>query len=116
MEGSSQTISLMLEWLSWVLFFFAWAILVKTALRRLRTKNPTQTIKDRKAYYFAMITGILVFILLLLFGVDPLISLLVNEELIVPENGPYVFWSLAVLLFFTIPFIMAKVSRWIFKN
>jgi hypothetical protein len=115
MEGSSATISLVIEWLTWVLFFFAWAILVKTALRRLKKKNPNQEIKDRKAYYFAMIFGILLLIFVLLYGVDPFISFLVNEELLIAENGPYVFWGLAAIFFFTIPFLVAKFGRLIFR-
>ena len=115
MEGSSATISLVIEWLTWVLFFFAWAILVKTALRRLKKKNPNQEIKDRKAYYFAMIFGILLLIFVLLYGVDPFISFLVNEELLIAEKGPYVFWGLATILFFTIPFLVAKFGRLIFR-
>ncbi|MBK7683769.1 MAG: hypothetical protein IPJ26_15445 [Bacteroidetes bacterium] len=115
MEGSSATITLVLEWLTWVLFFFAWAILVKTALRRLKKKNPTQEIKDRKAYYFAMIFGILMLIFILLFGVDPFISFLVNEEMLEAENGPYVFWGLATLLFFVIPFVVARLGRLVFR-
>ena len=115
MEGSSATITLVLEWLTWVLFFFAWAILVKTALRRLKKKNPTQEIKDRKAYYFAMIFGILMLIFILLFGVDPFISFLVNEEMLEAENGPYVFWGLAALLFFLIPFLVARLGRLVFR-
>lgn len=116
MEGSSATITLLLEWLTWVLFFFAWAILVKTALRRLKKKNPNQEIKDRKAYYFVMIFGILLLIFILLFGVDPFISFLVNEEVIEAENGPYVFWGLAALLFFVIPFVVARLGRAVFRN
>ena len=116
MEGSSATITLLLEWLTWVLFFFAWAILVKTALRRFKKKNPNQEIKDRKAYYFAMIFGILLLIFILLFCVDPFISFLVNEEVIEAENGPYVFWGLATLLFFVIPFIVAKLGRMVFRT
>lgn len=115
MEGSSATISLVIEWLTWVLFFFAWAILVKTALRRLKKKNPNQEINDRKAYYFAMIFGILLLIFILLYGVDPFISFLVIEEIIIPDNGPYVFWGLATLLFFLIPFVVARLGRYIFK-
>lgn len=115
MEGSEATITLVLEWLTWVLFFFAWAILVKTALRRLKKKNPNQEIKDRKAYYFAMIFGILLLIFILLYGVDPFISFLVNEEIIIAENGPYVFWGLAAILFFIIPFFVAKFGRLIFR-
>ena len=115
MGGSSATITLLLEWLTWVLFFFAWAILVKTALRRLKKKNQNQEIKDRKAYYFAMIFGILLLFFILIFGVDPFISLLVNEEVIEAENGPYVFWGLATLLFFVIPFVVARIGRALFR-
>lgn len=116
MEGSEATITLLLEWLTWVLFFFAWAILVKTALRRLKKKNPTQEIKDSKAYYFAMIFGILLLIFVLLYGVDPFISFLVNEEILIADNGPYVFWGLATVFFFTIPFIVAKLGRFVFRT
>lgn len=116
MEGSEATFSLVLEWLTWVLFFFAWAILVKTALRRLKKKNPNQEIKDRKAYYFTMIFGILIFIFILLYGVDPFIHFLVNEEAIEAENGPVVFWTLATFLFFLIPFVVARVGRFVFRT
>ena len=116
MEGSSATITLVLEWLTWVLFFFAWAILVKTALRRLKKKNPTQEIKDRKAYYFAMIFGILMLIFILLFGVDLGGRRIINKKMLEAENGPYVFWGLAALLFFLIPFIVAKLGRMVFRT
>jgi hypothetical protein len=116
MEGAKETIYILLEWLTWVLFFFAWAILVKTALRRLKNKNPNQEIKDRKVYYFAMIFGILLFIFLLLYAVDPFISFLVNEEILIPENGPFVFWGLATFLFFLLPFISARLGRFVCRK
>ena len=85
------------------------------SLASLKKKNPTQEIKDRKAYYFAMIFGILMLIFILLFGVDPFISFLVNEEILEAENGPYVFWGLAALLFFVIPFVVARLGRLVFR-
>jgi hypothetical protein len=101
-----QWLNLILEWASWVLLFFSWAILVKTAMRRFRKKHPGISLKERPAYYTAMSVGILCFVLLLLFVVDPLISGLVGEEVVVPDDGPIVFWSLAILLFLTLPFLL----------
>ena len=54
-------------------------------------------------------------IFILLFGVDPFISFLVNEEMLEAENGPYVFWGLAALLFFLIPFLVARLGRLVFR-
>jgi len=116
MEDTTNTFSLVLEWLSWVLFFFSWAIIVKVALRRKRMKKPYQKIKDRKAYYFTMIFGFLVFLFILLFGVDPFISFLVNNDVIIADQGPIVFWLMAGVLFFSIPFLIVPLSRRIFRE
>ncbi|MBK7964384.1 MAG: hypothetical protein IPK10_03085 [Bacteroidetes bacterium] len=63
-----------------------------------------------------MIFGILLLIFFLIYGVDPFISFLVNEEIIIAENGPYVFWGMATVFFFTIPFIVARVGRIVFRR
>lgn len=104
-----QWLNLLLEWASWVLLFFSWAILVKTAMRRFRKKHPEVLLNERPAYYTAMSAGIIAFVLLLLFVVDPLISGLVGEEVIVPDEGPIVFWSLAIVLFLTFPFLLTGI-------
>lgn len=104
-----QWLNLLLEWASWVLLFFSWAILVKTAMRRFRKKHPEILLRERPAYYTAMSVGIIAFVLLLLFVVDPFISGLVGEEVIVPDDGPIVFWSLAIVLFLSLPFLITGI-------
>lgn len=105
METVPTFFNLLIEWLSWVLLFFAWAILVKVAMRIFKKKNSTVSFRERKAYYTAMAAGLLLFVLFLLLIVDPFISNLVAGDLLSPENGPLVFWTMGILSFFLFPFL-----------
>lgn len=116
MQTSSSWLYLLLEWLSWVLFFFAWAILSKVAFRRLRRLYPGQLVKERRAYYLSMALGFLVYLMILLFLVDPLINALVAAACIAPDQGPAFFWIMALLFYFLIPFVSASVFFRIFRK
>lgn len=94
--------------MSWVLLFLAWAILTKVAIKRYRLKHKIILLNERRNYYLAMSTGILVFIFILLFLVDPFIGYCVSDNKILAEDSPVYFWSIAIILFFTTPFIISN--------
>jgi hypothetical protein len=108
MESASGFLNILLEWLSWVLLFFAWAILTRVAMRRYRKKFHVRFIHERRTYYLSMSIGIIVFILVILFILDPIIGYYVSENRIAPDNSPIYFITIAILLFFTLPFLLTK--------
>ncbi|MBL7924121.1 MAG: hypothetical protein JNL88_07980 [Bacteroidia bacterium] len=116
MQTSASWLYLLLEWLSWVLFFFAWAILSRVAFRRLRRIYPGQLVKERRAYYLSMALGFLVYLKILLFLVDPFISALVAAAILSPDHGPSLFWIMAILFYFLIPFVSASVFFRIYRE
>ncbi|MBL0097308.1 MAG: hypothetical protein IPP46_13105 [Bacteroidetes bacterium] len=109
MESTPGFLNILLEWLSWVLLFFAWAILTRVAMRRYRKKNQVRFIHERRTYYLSMSIGIIVFIMVVLFVLDPIIGYYVSENNIAMENSPIYFLALAILLFFTLPFLITNI-------
>ncbi|MBK9399450.1 MAG: hypothetical protein IPN36_00930 [Bacteroidetes bacterium] len=109
MESTPGFLNILLEWLSWVLLFFAWAILTRVAMRRYRKKNQVRFIHERRTYYLSMSIGNIVFIMVVLFVLDPIIGYYVSENNIAMENSPIYFLALAILLFFTLPFLITNI-------
>jgi len=109
MESTTGFLYILLEWLSWVLLFFAWAILTKVAFRMNRKRLKVKFIHERRIYYLSMSIGMIVFILIVLFVLDPIIGYYVSENSIAMENSPMYFLATAMLLFFTLPFIVTKI-------
>ncbi len=78
-------------------------------MRRYRKKNQVRFIHERRTYYLSMSIGIIVFIMVVLFVLDPIIGYYVSENNIAMENSPIYFLALAILLFFTLPFLITNI-------
>lgn len=109
-------IKLLLEWITWVMTFLTWAILVRVALKREINNNRNGFTNERKVWWFSMGGGILVFVLSVLFISDPVTSFFVGMDYVKPENGPYIFLIVSILLFLSIPFITTPLICKLFKK
>ncbi len=109
-------LQLLLEWLSWILLFFTWAILTGIYMRRYRLKYKIELLHARRAYYFSMSVGILLFLICLLFIADPLVGYFVSGNIIEPENGPVLFLALAFLFFISVPALASRFVSGISKK
>jgi len=107
-----------LEWLSWILLFFSWAVLIKVALKKSNKRMKDDHVKlQRKLYWSAMSIGILCFVLSILFIADPIVSFVVGMDYVSPENGPVVFLLISASFFLLLPFLIVPVIiRILFKK
>lgn len=109
-------IKLLLEWVTWVMTFLTWAILVRVALKKEMKKYSTGFTNERKVWWFSMGGGILVFVLSVLFISDPVTSFFVGMDYVKPVNGPYIFLVVSILLFLCIPFLTTPLVCRMFRK
>jgi hypothetical protein len=106
----------LLEWLSWLLLFFSWAMLIRVALKRTGAAKDAG-ILQRKIYWTSMTTGILFFTFSVLFIADPITSFIVGMDYATPEQGPALFLILSAMLFLVLPFLTVPlIIRIFFKK
>ncbi|MFN8153054.1 MAG: hypothetical protein U0Y08_02045 [Bacteroidia bacterium] len=109
-------IKLMLEWVTWVMTFLTWAILVRVALKRQVKNHQYSFSNERKVWWWAMGGGILIFILCVLFVSDPVTAFFVGMDYVAPANGPYLFLIVSLIIFLTLPFLTTAIVCRVFRK
>ena len=103
-------VNYLLEWLSWILLFFSWAVLIKVALKKNnRRLTAVDEKRIRKLYWMAMMIGIGCFVAAVLLIADPVTSFLVGMDYVMPENGPMIFLLICATFFLFLPFLIVPV-------
>lgn len=107
---------LFLEWITWIMTFLTWAILVRVALKRQIKTNGSSFTSERKVWWWSVGGGILVFVLCVLFISDPVTAFFVGMDYITPANGPYLFLIVSLIMFLALPFITTPLVCRIFRK